>query len=356
MELKPDFVFRPLPHIERPVDFPFPDILNPLGPLADLAGTWGGKGFNVIWRPHFPASPQDRFLELNLTDEQITFDGISGPIPNRGLLQPDINMFGLTYLQQISDATNGAGLHIEPGIWATVPATTNPALPPTVVRMASIPHGTTILAQGTASYHVAGPPRIANDNILPFPIGNPGSPFHFPEQNLSIPSAFRSPPNPNITQTMVDNPNSVLQAAIAGQTILSTTTLQVSTNPTKPVLGGGTDNTAFLEGAPGPTGGPNAVAAEVSATFWIEVVKGTPNFLQLQYTQLVMLNFNTLSWPHVTVGTLRKSVPVHIPIWKIDPDIPRDVLARAEAVQPREPGGPVPGPGGGPIGNIDPKG
>ncbi len=60
-------------------------------------------------------------------------------------------MFGLTYLQQISDANLKAGLHIEPGIWAVVPTTTNPAEGPTVVRMASIPHGTTILAQGTAT-------------------------------------------------------------------------------------------------------------------------------------------------------------------------------------------------------------
>ena len=32
-----------------------------------------------------------------------------------------------------------------------------------------------------------------------------------------------------ITQAMVDNPNSVLQSAIAGQMVLSTTTLRVST-------------------------------------------------------------------------------------------------------------------------------
>jgi hypothetical protein len=341
MELKPDFVFRPLPDIERTIHFPFPAVQNPLGPLADLAGTWGGKGFNVIWRPHFPAAPQDRFLELNLTDEQIQFDGISGPIPNRGLLQADINMFGLTYLQQISDANLHAGLHIEPGIWATVPATTNPPEPPTVVRMASIPHGTTILAQGTVLYQTPGPPRIAPDNIFPFPIGNPGAPItNFPEQNLAHPTPFRSPPPQlvGITQAMVDNPNSVLINAIAGQQILSTTTLHVSTVPTKPVLGGGTDNTAFLAGSSAPGGGPNAVSAEVSATFWIETVKGTPNFLQLQYTQLVLLNFNGLSWPHVTVATLRKAVPVHIPIWKIDPLIPRDILAKAEAAQPIHPG------------------
>lgn len=330
MELRQDFVFKPLPAVEEAVHFPFPHIPNPLGPLAVLAGTWGGKGFNVIWRPnHTPG--QDRFLELNLTNDSIHFDAISGPIPNRGLLQADINMFGLTYMQQISDANVNAGLHIEPGIWATVPKTDAPQEPPTVVRMASIPHGTTILAQGIATT-AAGGPAIPDNDILPFqfnPSGPPGPPIHFPEQNLRQATPFRSKPNEivGITQGMVDNPNSVLKAAIAGQDIISTTTLQVSTKPTKSVVGGGTSNTAFLQGN---AGGPNAVSAEVSATFWIELVKGTPNFHQLQYSQLVLLNFNGLSWPHVTVGTLTKNVPVTVPVWKIDPEIPKNLLLEAD--------------------------
>src|SRR5665811_671753 len=65
----------------------------------------------------------------------------------RDSLMPDIDMFGLTYMQQISETSSGAGLHIEPGIWVNVPRTTNPSEPPTVVRMASIPHGTAILHQ-----------------------------------------------------------------------------------------------------------------------------------------------------------------------------------------------------------------
>ena len=80
---------------------------------------------------------------------QLEFTPISGPIPNRGLLQPDINMFGLTYLQQISDANlRAAGLHIEPGLWAVVPRTSDPGEVLTVVRLASIPHGTAIVAPG----------------------------------------------------------------------------------------------------------------------------------------------------------------------------------------------------------------
>jgi hypothetical protein len=338
MGLKDDFVFRPLPAVKDTIHFPFP-IPNPLGPLAALGGEWGGKGFNMIWRPNHTPPGQDRFLELNLTLDSINFSAISGAIPNRGLLQADINMFGLTYLQQISDANLDAGLHIEPGIWAVVPATSAPAEGRSVVRMASIPHGTTMLAQGTATT-AAGPPTIPNINILPFFINSPGSTFNFPEQNLATPTAFRSPPAQivGITQAMVDNPNSVLQAAIAGQTILSTTTLQISTHPTAPMVGGGTSNTAFLAGA---AGGPNAVSAVVSATFWIETVKGTPDFLQLQYSQLVLLNFNGLSWPHITVATLKKDVPTIPPIWKVDPDIPLKLLEEIRPPIPPELGAPI---------------
>jgi hypothetical protein len=337
MALNDDFVFRPLPALEFPIHFPFP-IANPLGPLAALAGEWGGHGFNVIWRPnHTPG--QDHFLELNRTNDSINFSAISGAIPNRGLLQPDINMFGLTYLQQISDSNLDAGLHIEPGIWAVAPPTSDPAEGPTVVRMASIPHGTTILAQGTSTT-TAGPPVIPNINILPFFIGSPASTFEFPEQNLTNSTAFRSPPAQlvGVTQEMVNNPNSVLQAKIAGQTILSTTTLQISTQPAAPIVGGGTANTAFLAGS---ADGPNAVSATVSATFWIETVKGTPDFLQLQYSQLVLLDFNGLSWPHVTVGTLRKDVPIIPPIWRVDPDIPVKLLEKVEPPRPPGLGAPI---------------
>ncbi len=143
MELEYDFAFRPLPEIPDRDRVPFHHTDNQLGPLKDLPGTWTGTGFNQIWRPFrdltkLPASGpnpppnQDRFLELNLTQETLQFEVISGAIPNRGLLQADMNMFGLTYLQQISDANVvtvvnhrnvHAGLHIEPGIWITVPAT-----------------------------------------------------------------------------------------------------------------------------------------------------------------------------------------------------------------------------------------
>ena len=57
----------------------------------------------------------------------LVFSAINGDIPNRGLLMHDINMHGVTYMQQISEK-NGPGLHIEPGIWAHVPATSERSL------------------------------------------------------------------------------------------------------------------------------------------------------------------------------------------------------------------------------------
>lgn len=301
----PEATYPPVPPV--PPTPPNP----PPSPLDQLVGTWRGTGFNTIWRPHFP-SPPDRFLELNLTSETITFSPINGAIPNRGSLQGDINLYGLTYLQQISDSSNGEGLHIEPGIWAIVPETTDPPVPPTVVRMASIPHGTAIVTQGAVSIGIG--PEIADINIIPFsgdtaPLNAslPTQKATFAEMNLAVATPSRNDPlPPAITQDMVDNPNTVLRAALTGRTLRSTTGLAVTSTPT-PVPGGGTANTAFLKDGNANQGG-NANASSVVATFWIELVENPPGpaVLQLQYSQTVMLDFNNLHWPHVTVATLFK--------------------------------------------------
>ena len=62
-------------------------------------------------------------------------------------------------------------------------------------------------------------------------------------------------------------------------------------------------------------GTENASANHVTATFWVETVKGQhgKHFLQLQYTQTVMLDFNGLRWPHVSVATLRKTTAASSP-------------------------------------------
>jgi len=312
MELAKDFVFKAHRDAAKAAQAFSATADDPLGPLQLLLGTWKGQGFNQIWRPFHAVPPdpagQDRFLELNLTEETLQFEDIPGAIPNRGLLQAEINLFGMTYLQQVTDRNTNEGIHVETGMWVNVQATSNPQETATVVRMGSIPHGTTIQAQGIASAS-DGPPDIAAVGITPFVIGNPGEQVPFPESNLAIPTSFRTPPDQltGVTQAMVDNPNSVLQTALQGQSIVQTTTLRISSKVgvvPVPDVGGGTANIAFLAGNPAP----NALAAQVDATFWIETVKGADGevFEQLQYTQTVLLNFNGLSWPHVSVATLRR--------------------------------------------------
>jgi hypothetical protein len=337
-----------------------------LGPLAEFHGAWQGAGFNTIFRPDSQQTPTplptpaggDNVLELNLTSESLAFSPSLGSVPNRGMVQGDIFLNGVPYLQTISDVTTGqpVGIHVEPGIWVAVPSTSDPAVPTqSLVRMASIPHGTTILAQGTASTAL-GAPTIPPVDITPFFSGS-GQRIHFPSQNASTQGTARIPQDLTgipITQAMLDDPNSVLRDHIASQHIDSTTTIMISTAPPPPLFGGGSDNIAFLLGFPGATNNPNssgqnAQTLVMNATFWIETVEHTillpalpeppaepielrpegqppgalvPTFIvhppvpiphphpvtirtkQIQYSQFVILNFNSLSWPHVSVATL----------------------------------------------------
>ena len=160
-----------------------------------------------------------------------------------------------------------------------------------------------------------------------------------------------------ITQAILDDPNTVLRNANDGKKITKTTTIQISTSPTAPQLGGGTANIDFLMGAKGSASGPNAHAAQMDATFWISEVEHkitvpahtlgqgpleiaapsrkagvqAPSFIvdpsvaitapktitvtstQIQYSQTVLLNFANLSWPHVSVATLIPKDPIKVP-------------------------------------------
>ena len=348
-----------------------------LGPLSAFTGAFRGSGFNTIFRPDSTKTPtglpkpitgSDNVLELNLTRETLSFSPSLGSVPNRGTgQQGDIFLNGVPYLQSITDVTlpnQPIGIHFEPGLWMAVPGTTDPAEGATVVRMASIPHGTTIEAQGTSST-AAGRPTIPAVNITPFPIGQPDTPanqIHFPSQTATNNDTARIPQDltsfiaaGTITQAMLDDPNTLLRNHIAAQDVISTTTISISTQTTAPLTGGGTDNIAFLTGT--PAAGPNAQAVHMDATFWIETVQFSiqvpifepgqptliipaetgaegqpvPEFLvnppiaiktprtikvnatQIQYSQHVVLNFAGLSWPHVSVATLVPNAPVPVP-------------------------------------------
>lgn len=360
-----------------------------LGPLAAFVGTWTGQGFNTIFRPDSGKTPTpfvppinlDNVLELNLTQETLAFSNSLGSVPNRGSgNQADIFLNAVPYLQTISDVTAlpATGIHFEPGMWLSVPATTNPNEPATLARMASIPHGTTVIAQGILQATIAGKPTIAFIDITPFVVGNPQQKVQQQSQTANNNATARIPQKlpATITPQMLGDPNTVLRNQIQNQNITETLVIGISTNPAAPLpggplltppqlsppFGGGPANIAFLLGVPNPPPvGPNAQTVQMDAVFWIETVvyqvnvpampAGTPPLVlqpvqanppvplqpsfvasipfvpgkqfaggtvavattQIQYSQKVMLNFNGLSWPHVSVASLVPADPIPIP-------------------------------------------
>jgi len=171
----------------------------------------------------------------------------------------------------------------------------------------------------------------------PASASNPRTPFHTSPADPPLPADINGVP----IQTVVNDPITLLQQVIKQQVdqgfTFEGTVLNISTQPqllflpnanssvgppvvVKPPNGaGGIENILFLEGGD-PVGpkGPNADTVTVYATFWIEKVtrKGHPHFMQLQYAQMVVLNFPIFSklptvvplgWPHISVATLTKS-------------------------------------------------
>jgi hypothetical protein len=181
----------------------------------------------------------------------------------------DIELFGLTYLQKISDVTTGGAVHIEPGIWIHIPSQDvgmGTSAKQSVARMGYVPHGNSLLAQGTATKldpftgNPFNPDSVAGVNTAPFPVGDAfplpapgtgvgmpvsGALAQFAPYDLSnlTPAAvnFRTPAGntPAVAlpaailgvpmQDVILDPTKLLTAALSGQTISSMVTLNVAT-------------------------------------------------------------------------------------------------------------------------------
>jgi hypothetical protein len=192
------------------------------------------------------------------------------------------------------------------------------------------------------------------------PIVTAGGQHVIPEINIALdtlaPGSQSTGPFPETFQGFINDPNSVLRDAIADQDILGFIEINLTTDTLSlngiPTLGVGSlfetvSNIPFLgvanQALPNPLPSqpatvatqanpiPNAYVYSASATFWIEWVRnpGEPpillsegpdkppapilelepfwehsTYLQLQYSQLVILIFNNILWPHVTVATM----------------------------------------------------
>ncbi|CAG9986851.1 unnamed protein product [Clonostachys byssicola] len=374
-----------------------------LDALEKFTGTFRGFGFNTIFRPSsrrtkttFDKKPTDKHddnvLQLNLTGETQVFGDILKEVPNRGLFdQADIDLTGLPYTQTIVDAmppregeptpAKPPVIHFEPGLWMRVPKVEEmPKLPTSFCRMGSIPHGTTINAQGfQPSVTHSGAPNIPKVDITPvlLPLG-PGPPeiaikkakTRFESQTADDDTSRRLPQNlgpfmanGTITQKILDDPNTILRDANKGKDIIENTMFAVSTIAPAGTFGGGTTNIGFNIGADAGLGeakpknnSGNANAVDVTAQYWVSKIRteveldpsmrhgdtvspvargprdAVPEFYldenvdippytktitvayyQIQYSQMVVLDFNNLKWPHVTVATLAPVVHLEKP-------------------------------------------
>lgn len=177
-------------------------------------------------------------------------------------------------------------------------------------------------------------------------------------------------PHCTITEKVIKDPNQILRQALAGQEIEPFVTFELTTQAARstpaaprsadPFVGGGTSNIGFLQGTDdaskmldGDAG--NAHAIKMTVRYWIEIVAATldvkpeasapqefrmvsaagvlgPTFVvsaaatkdlsavvmkrvtwtQIQYSHNVTLNFNGLSWPHVSVATLGDTSRVEV--------------------------------------------
>lgn len=255
--------------------------------------------------------------------------------------------------------------HTENGMFLHVPSTTNDPnnVAVTIRRLGSIPHGVAINLRGfepNASATVAGPPNITPNpgSTTPFKIvGTNVEPEPKPDSLAAAnDTTARIPQNLDlfvqqgtITDTILDDPTALLRKVNQTRNIISTMTLTISSTnlidplkkPTDIPTGGGVVGNAFLDG---DVGKPNAFPFSVDFTLWIETVAyqvPVPKFrpvkgggpvevvhegikfvlqppreisepttvavevIELQYFQMVLLQFGVPTWPHPTVSTLK---------------------------------------------------
>jgi len=296
-----------------------------LGPLQNLPGTWrnepnlSGRGWNMIALP-FARPPFNYRLLLNQYNEELTFSFVDKAVPNRGIdasgsiTEKDQLVVTLDYQQKIRQIAaedriampNGelpesgdAGavnmdIHHEPGLWLHMLNFRTNELD--MARLASIPHGDSVLALGKSTPD--GDSTIPTINPLPIgvsqDVGN--NPYLSPYKHFQT-NKFKGLFDPT-------DPSALLRAATP-QNIVKTTILEVDST----LESGGVVNIPFIV--------DQANAASMKSTFWIHELEpgadGKSKF-QMQYLQVVMLDFfprrdgnpGLIAWPHVSFNTMEK--------------------------------------------------
>lgn len=273
---------------------------NFYGPLANLIGIWSGnKGVNLI---AVPDQKGDFKLLVRPYSETLTITPVSSPTPNRGLKEIQ-QLPTLMYSLSIYDSIDNSLMHIENGIWELLDKKVDDGFD--LAHIATVPHGDAILALGNSSVVAKRPPIDPDLSALPTPIGNFSLPLGYTEgvyTQTSVEGFDNSFPN----RFLIDYLDKQEQE---GLVISKTTNLVVSTHPHRHNRAGGILNIPSIQ--------RNANATELDLIFWIETVQDQntgKNFLQLQYSQNIAIEFPiastpkgaTIKWPHINVNTLIK--------------------------------------------------
>lgn len=297
-----------------------------LGPLKLLPGIWKndpnllGRGWNMIALP-FATAPPSRLnyrLLLNQYNETLTFNLVDKAVANRGIRRTDTTtedadqfVVTLDYEQSIAQivaedfppSTKAGGpdltIHHEPGLWLHMTNEVTNGID--IARLATIPHGDSVMALGTSA-DLDGPPIIPTVSGLPL-----GGPTDINSGYLAPYKHFHD----NLFQGLFDpvEPHKLLESANAGVQIVKTTKLEVDTT----IEDAGIVNIPFVV--------KQANAAEMKSTFWIQELdeldgNGNPK-LRLQYLQVILLDFfprfgdglpGRIQWPHVSINTMERVV------------------------------------------------
>lgn len=311
-----------------------PTISGPSSELSEwLSGTWtsDGKGWNLIALP-FRGAPNNYRLLLNQYSETLEIKDFSASnVPNRGIapdgaVPPSTDQLidALEYRQDITQVAAAEnpdsgglmpktpdGIHLEPGLFLRIfnHQATHDGASLDIARLATIPHGDSVLAQGTFREH-SGVPNIPDLDAFPQRIdralaGGYLAPYqHFEEQRFlgTVPAGL-----PGFPGFFASNANAILQQTLPSEAI-RTIELKFDTTWGK----GGILNLPFVV--------READAVEMQATFWLTEFQpdlaGQPTRWEMRYSQVVMLDFfpsgkpgERIRWPHVSINTLTKKLP-----------------------------------------------
>jgi len=289
------------------------------GPLGDLAGEWvsvPGGGWNIVAVPHWEGAWNYR-LVVSQVRERLTIDLPGAPVTNRGIRfdggpgGDDQIVISSTYAQEVEPVAtaespggaravrHGSRLHSETGRLMWMPGAAAEAA---MIRLGNIPNGASFLAPGRVRSH-AGPPEILPVPVLPEGIGT--EPVSDEDGTMLAPYR-RFATTPFLGRFDPLAPVEALRTAAAWQPVAQTTRLTFDTE----FDGGGILSSPFLKRQANPV--------SVRCDYWLEELEpdgsGRPPALQLQYAQVVMLEFfprtdgqpGLIRWPHVSVNTLRR--------------------------------------------------